>query len=104
MYIAAFRLDKRSCDCGELVEDIHTIDDPEKLQELEDCPEDRRRIGNYRFEEEAKGYLKVLYEDKMEINPESNGEAVRVRRYMYYRKSEMLLVPMPKALEALITK
>lgn len=104
MYIAAFRLDKRSCDCGELVEDINTIDEPEKLQELEDCPEDRRRIGNYRFEETAKEYLKILCEKVTEINPTSGGEAVTVRRFLYYRKNEMLLVPMPKALEALINK
>jgi hypothetical protein len=76
--------------------------DVEKLQELEDCPEDRSMIGNYQFEEQMKNWLKIFVEQKTDINPTSHGDAVTKRYFRYYRKSDLLLVPMPKALEELL--
>ena|SRR5712672_548861 len=99
MYISAFEISKRSCDCGELVESITPIDNPEKLLP---CDKSDEMPKGPLWSEEADSHLKRLIDERTEINASSKGEPVVVRRYIYYKKNELLLVPMPPALQLLI--
>jgi hypothetical protein len=105
MYIAAFLKETVGLCSTVMAKELSQPSSPwtlEKLQELEDCPEDRSMIGNYQFEEQMKNWLKIFVEQKTDINPTSHGDAVTKRYFRYYRKSDLLLVPMPKALEELL--
>lgn len=104
MYIAAFLktttglCDHCNSDCA--ITDIETID-ASKLLELEDCHEDKAAVGEYNFQNGRENWLKMLSYERTDINPTSGGNAVTRRVFRYFRKSEMILVPMPPALEAL---